>query len=81
MKIKLLKKLRKEANSKYRVIKWMEGDYLFQEKRRDGRTFYFYDMMFSSNKIYIIEELNRYKRKYILERLKSCRRTLPRIIR
>ena len=74
MKIKLLKKLRKEANRKYRVVKDMCGWYTVQEiySRTDLRT--------GPDKKYIIKVLNWYKRKYILDTLDIYRKAYPRII-
>lgn len=77
MKIKLLKKLRKEANRKYRVIKDMGGWYMIQELYGIAD---FVDVRCGQDKKYIIKELNRYKRKYILDTLDAYRKAYPRII-
>ena len=77
MKIKLLKKLRKEANSKYRVVKDMGGWYTVQKLY--GMTD-FLDIRTGQDKKYIIKELNWYKRKYILDTLDAYRKAYPRII-
>lgn len=77
MKIKLLKKLRKEANRKYRVVKDVGGWYTIQKLY--GTTD-FLDIRTGQDKKYIIKELNRYKRKYILDTLEVYRKVYPRII-
>lgn len=77
MKIKLLKKLRKEANRKYRVVKGTGGWYTVQKLY--GATD-FLDIRAGQDKKYIIKELNRYKRKYILDTLDAYRKAYPRII-
>ena len=77
MKIKLLKKLRKEANRKYRVVKDMGGWFTVQELySMTGMT----DLKTGQDKKYIIKELNWYKRKYILDTLDIYRKAYPRII-
>lgn len=77
MKIKLLKKLRKEANRKYRVIKDMGGWYTVQELYGIAD---FADVRCGQDKKYIIKELNSCKRKYILDTLDTYRKAYPRII-
>lgn len=77
MKIKLLKKLRKEANRKYRVVKEVGGWYTIQ---KIYGTTDFGDVKRGQDKKYIINELNWYKRKYILDTLEVYRKVYPRII-
>lgn len=77
MKIKLLKKLRKEANRKYRVVKDMNGWYTVQKIYNMTD---FADIKTGPDKKYIIKELNSYKRKYILDILDLYRKTYPKII-
>ena len=78
MKIKLLKKLRKEANRKYRVVKDMGGWYTVQALC--GGMNNFIDVRCGQDKKYIIKELNSRKRKYILDTLDAYRKAYPRII-
>lgn len=78
MKVKLLKKLRKEADRKYRVIKDTGGWYTVQAWY--GGIDGFVDVRCNRDKKYIIKELNSRKRKYILKTLDTYRKASPRII-